>query len=253
MSQFLQKIKNLFISEEKKFTTLLLNTLELENSINIRKIISDLSLEKRYVCLSKLLSSKRIKGVFLPEKSFFFAIPDDQLSDIRNKLKQQGVLEISSLKELWSVDDKTLTPLLYHLERGLIGGNKFYTINYLQKSIISNLSTTDEYALDEFTKKTNVETELLLPLVNELIEEKQINGVIKNDTTYLSFETFERVVSDFIESKLDEDILELSFEEISLELEISTKDIERFMVNYVEKNLGNLVVYPLEKKIMFKE
>ena len=208
MSTFLQKIKSLFISEDKIFTSLLLEELETVNFINIRKLSSNLSLEKRYVCISRLLSSKKIRGVFLPEKSYFFSISDERLTDIRNNLKQRGTLEIPSLTEIWAVNTKILTPLLQHLERGLVGGDRFYTINYLQRAMISTLSAADEYTLDKFTKKYNLEIEVLLPLVNELINEKRINGVIQDNTTFLSFETFETAVSDYIETKLDEDIFE---------------------------------------------
>ena len=49
-----------------------------------------------------------------------------------------------------------------------------------------------------------------------------------------------------------EDSMEMAFEFISSKLKVSEKDVERFLVNYVDKNPHKLVVYPLEKKIRFR-
>jgi hypothetical protein len=251
MSSFLQKIKDLFVSEEKKFSTMLLERLEETNFINIRKLESKLSLEKRYITITNLLSSKRISGVFLPEKSHFFSISEGELSEIRDSLKKQGMIEISQIKNHWAVTDKTLVPLLNHLEKGIIGDKRYYTISSLQNSVKSSLARTDEYEIKEFEKKFGIETDVFTDLITSMIEEKVIDGVLKDDSTFLSSENFENILNEYLEDKIDIN-KELSFDEMSSEIGVSSSSIERFLVKYVDKNPNSLVLYPLEKKIIFK-
>ncbi len=251
MSSFLQKIKDLFASEEKKFSMMLFEKLETTNFINIRKMESKLSLEKRYVTITSLLSNKKLSGVFLPEKSHFFTISEGELSEIRDSLKKQGMIEISIIKNHWAVTDKTLVPLLNHLEKGIIGDKRYYTTTFLQNTIKSSLARTDEYEIKEFEKKFGIEVEVFNQLITNMIEEQEINGILKNNSIYLSSETFENGLFEFLEDKLDSDN-ELTFDEISSELGVPSSNIERFLVSYVDKNPGSLVIYPLEKKIIFK-
>lgn len=252
MSSFLQKIKTLFISEEKRFNTLLLEELKIKNFINIRKLDSKLNLEKRYISIRKLQTSGKISGVFLPEKSFFFSLSEEELSEIRESLKKTGYIELSKLKDRWSITEKILVPFLLHLERGLLGNNKFYSLVFLRSELISLLQNSDEYNLEELSKSYGIEMEDILGLVQEMIDEKEISGVILNQTLYLGFKQFEEIVSEFIED-IFEDSMEIPFASISTKLKVSEKDIERFLVNYVDKNPNKLVVYPLEKKIRFKD
>ena len=251
MSSFFQKIKDIFASEEKKYSMMFLEKLETSNFINIRKMESKLSLEKRYVVVTNLLSNKRISGIFLPEKSHFFSISEKDLSTIRDSLKKQGVVELSLIKNHWSVTDKTLIPLLNHLERGIIGGKRYYTNVYLQSNIRSSLSGVDEYEIKQFENKFGIEIDFFIQLISEMIEEKTINGVLKEKSLYLSSETFENIIIEFLEDTFDIN-KEMSFDEISEELGVPATDIERFLVNYVDKNPGSLVIYPLEKNIIFK-
>ncbi|MCE7742368.1 MAG: hypothetical protein GOP50_07885 [Candidatus Heimdallarchaeota archaeon] len=251
MSSFFQKIKDLFGSEDKKFKLLLLEELENKNFINIRKLESKLNLEKRYVSIRKLLTSNSISGVFLPEKSFFFSITDDDLNEIRSTLKKQGELGLTQLKNRWNITEKTLIPFLQHLDKGLIGGDKFYSINYLHNSFASLLRNVEEYDIQEIQKKYNIDVDQITHTIRELINEKEINGVIQDEIMFLGSRQFESIISEFIEENL-EDSLEMTFERISEKLKVSEEDTEKFLVKYVDSNPHKLVIYPLEKKIIFK-
>ena len=251
MSSFIQKIRDLFTSEEKKFTKTLLEELKTTNFINIRKIQSNLSLEKRYVAISDLLSNRKMTGVFLPEKSHFFSILDEELSEIRNSLKKQGMVEISLIKNRWTVTEKTLLPLLNHLEKGIIGDKKYFTITYLQNAINSSLTNVPEYEIQKFETKFGIEVDTFAQIIINMIENEILKGVLRHNLVFLSSETFENIVTEFLEDKFDSK-QELSFDEISSELEVPSTNIEPFLVSYVNKNPGSLVIYPLEKKIIFK-
>ena len=108
-----------------------------------------------------------------------------------------------------------------------------------------------EYNLEDLHKTYGIETEDILRLVEEMIVEKELTGVIKSQSVYVSSQQFEETISDFIEDNI-EDSLEMTFKHISDKLDVSEKDIERFLVKYVDNNPQKLVVYPLEKKILFK-
>ncbi len=252
MSLFFKKIKSLFVSEEKKFNSSLLEELSIKNFINIRKFDSQLGLEKRYSNVRKLQTSGKISGVFLPEKSFFYSISEGELSEIRDNLKRKGHLELSPLRNRWSITEKTLMPFLNHLEKGLIGNDKFYSIAFFSANVLASLlKNTDEYNLEDIVKTYGFEIGDISQLIEEMIEEKEIDGVIHNQIYYISNKQFEETVSEFIEDNLGES-LEMTFEFIATKLKVKEKDIERFLVNYVDNNPHKVVIYPLEKKLRFK-
>ena len=251
MSSFLQKIKSLFISEEKRFNSLLLEELETKNFINIRKLESDLNLERRYVCIRKLQTSGQISGVFIPEKSFFYSITNDELNDVRDSLKKKGQIDLSYLKDRWSITEKKLIPFLMHLEKGLIGNNKFYSLTYFSAELVSRLRNLPTVELEDLQKTYGVELEDILLLIEEMINRKEIDGVLYNQTTYLGYDQFEEMVTEFVEDNL-EDSVEMAFGYLSSKLKVSEEDVERFFVKYVDKYPHKLVIYPLEKKIRFR-
>jgi len=251
MSSFFQTIKSLFASDEKRFTSLLLEELETSSFINIRKLDSRLSLDKRYICIRKLQSSKKISGVFLSDKSFFFSIPDEELTEIRETLKKRGQLVLTPFKDRWLITEKILSPFLMHLEKGLLGHDKFYTLTFLKSEILSQLKNVETYNLEDLVKSYGVEKENIMELVEKMIGEKELFGVLQNQHLYVDSSKFEEELSEFLEDNF-EDSLEMDFNLISNKLKVSEKDIERFLVNYVEKNPHKLVIYPLEKKIRFK-
>ena len=231
---------------------MLLEELEIKPFINIRKLESKLSLDKRYVCIRKLQNSRKISGVFLSEKSFFFSISDAELTEIRDTLKRRGQIDIPPLKDRWSIDEKTLLPFLIHLEKGLIGNDRFYSLAYFSGEIKTRLKNVEEFDLEDLQKNYGIDIDTILELVKKMINEKELTGVIYDSTKYVSFKQFEETVSEFIEDNF-EDSQEMTFEFISSKLKVSEKDAERFLVKYVDKNPHKLVVYPLEKKIRFKE
>jgi hypothetical protein len=251
MSSFFQKIKSLFISEEKIFNKMLLEELEVKDFLNIRKLDSELTLDKRYFCVKKLQNSRKISGVFLSEKSFFFSIKDEDLSKIRDNLKKRGQLKLQPLKDRWSITEKNLIPFLMHLEKGLIGNDSFYSSTFLRSEIRSLLSNVDTYSLKEIHTKYGVEPNEILKLVEKMIDEKELTGVLQDQELYIGFRQFEETISEFLEDNID-DSLEMTFDFISNKLKVSAADVERFLVSFVEKNPHKLIVYPLEKKIQYK-
>lgn len=251
MSSFFQKLKSLFVSDEKKFSFLLLEELEINNFINIRKLESKLSLDKRYVCIRKLQNSRKISGVFLSEKSFFYSISDEELSEIRDTLKKRGQLALTPLKNRWSITEKNLSPFLMHLEKGLQGNDRFYSLTFLRSEIRSQLQNVETYNLKELVKAYGLEYDDIVELIEKMIGEEELSGVLQNQTLYVDSDKFEIMLSEFLDDNF-EDSSEMDFISISSKLEVSEKETERFLVKYVEKNPHKLVIYPLEKKIRFK-
>lgn len=253
MSSLLRRITELFTSKEKVFEKNLIEELENKNFLNLMKIQSKLSPEQRYKVSNKMLSSRKISGIVLTKKNlYFFSMEDESLSNLRNNLKNIGFVDLKPLKNHWKIKDKILDLLLQHLERGMISKDKYYSQNYLHNYILSTLQSKEEYDILEISNKLKIDITLILSLIHQMIDDEIIDGVVKDQKIYLSRETFEVILSEYIEEKSEETI-ELSFEGISNDLGVSIKTTEGFLVHMVEKNPGKYVVYPLESKIVFKK
>ncbi len=251
MSTILGKISRFFMSKEKKFVIFLIEELESKNYVNIRKITSKLSLQRRYDIVNHLISIGKLHGILLHERLLFLSITKDKLSAIKNDLKNNGRIEISVLKGIWKVKDEIIINILNHFEKGIEGKKTYYTLTHISNILTSNLSNIDEYNLNLTSENLEIDLNLLLRIVQEMINEGELAGVIKNQTIFLSFENFESIISDYIDEKMD-DAFELSFNEISRDLFVQETDIEKFLMYLVEKNPGKFAVYPLEEKIQFK-
>ena len=251
MSTFLNKISKLFMSKEKKFILLLMEELEIKNYVNIRKISSKLKIQQRYDLVINHISRGKLQGVLLPERLLFLSIEKERLSQIKDDLRNNGKMEISVLKELWKVKTDILIGLLNHFERGIDGKKIFYTLSYIHSNLSSSLSDVDEYNISKTGENLGIELEILLPIVQQMIDEGELKGVIQNNEIYLGFEIFESLLSDYLDDKID-DVQELSFSEMSDDLSVLESEIEKYLMYLVEKNPNLLVVYPLEKRIKFK-
>jgi len=252
MNSLLKRISELFTSKEKVFEKKLIEELENKNFLNLMKIQSKLSPEQRFKVTNRLLSSRKISGMVLTKKHlYFFSMEDESLNNLRNRLKNTGFVDLGSLKNHWKIKDKILDLLLQHLERGIMSENTYYSLKYLQNYISSNLQNKEEYEIQEFSKKLKIEIDLILSLVQQMIDDSILDGVVKDQKLFLSREIFEVMLSEYIEESSDK-LSEINFEKISEELGVSTKTTENFLVHIVEKNPGKYVVYPLENKIVFK-
>jgi hypothetical protein len=176
---------------------------------------------------------------------------DEALSDLRNKLKSTGLVNLNPLKKHWKIKDKILELFLQHLERGVISEDTYYSLKYLQDYIQSTLQNKEEYEIQEISKKLKIEIDLILSLIHQMVDEATLDGVVKDQQLFLSRENFEITLSEYVEEK-SEELNEINFESISKDLGISIKTTENFLVSMVEKNPGKYVVYPLESKIVFK-
>ena len=252
MSTLLKKIKELFISKEKIYTNILIEELENKDFVNIRKLSSKLSIQQRYKITNKLISNGIINGILLPETTFLFAIQNDELSEIKDQLKRKGNIDLPSLKEKWKIKDKYLELLLVHFERGILTPKTYYTIKFLHEHILSTLHKEEEYEINLFNEKLNVELDDVIKIILELIEEKLLLGVLQNNEIFLSSTKFEDLITEYIEEKYDL-TEEVEFSEISSDLKVPIESIEKYLVDIVEKTPGIYVVYPLEKKITFKK
>jgi hypothetical protein len=252
MSSLFKKIKELFISKEKVFTNTLVEELKNNDFINIRKITSKLSIQQRYKITSKLISSRTISGILLPETTYFLSIQEEDLTDIKNQLKSRGSIDFASLKQKWKIKTKYLEQLLLHFEKGILTPKTYYTLTYLHETILSTLNREEEYEIKKFREKLGIELDDLIKIILASIDEELLLGVLQNDEMFLSATKFEEIVSEYIEEKYDI-VHELEFNEISSDLKVSQNHIEKYLVDIVEKNPGMFVVYPLEKKILFKK
>jgi hypothetical protein len=240
------------MSKEKKFIILLNSELETKNFLNLRKLDAKISIQQRYRIINRLLSSGKLQGILLAEKLHFFSIENESLSEIRTKIKTRGTIKLSLLKDRWKVKNKVLEPLLQQIERGIVTEESYYTIQYLQDHIISVLSNEQEYELKTFSEKLNLDIVHVNTIIQNLINEKLLDGVIKNQEIFLNAETFEEIIQDYIEDQ-EAEIGDIQFDEISKELGVRAEDIEKYLLLLVDKIPGMFIVYPLEKKIIIKK
>lgn len=251
MASFLTKLKEMFISKEKKFTLALLEELENKNFVNLKKISSRLPLQQRYNVVNKLQASKKLFGLLIPERMLFLSIDDDNMNTLKSKVKDTGKIEINELKERWKLKDNILENVLQQIELGIMGDKTYFTHKYIQNFFASNLRDADEYDLLKMSSKLGLEFSKILPLIEKMINENILFGVIKNQQFFINSETFENLLSEYLE-ELDESVFEMEFSQIASDLGVSSSVITKYLVNHVEKNPGRFVVYPLEKKIRIK-
>jgi hypothetical protein len=251
MTSLLAKIKELFISKEKKFIIALHEELENKNFVNLKKISSKLSLQQRYKVVNKLQSSKELRGVLLSERMLFLSIDENSLNDLKDKIKNIGTIKLLELKKRWKLKDSILDNLLQHIEKGIMGEKAFYTHKYLQHHFITNLTKSDEHDLKQMSSKLGLELPIILPFVQKMIAEESVSGVIKQQQFFIDSESFEASFSEYLE-EISESILEKEFNEVALELGVSSSVVEKYLVKYVERSPGRFVIYPLEKKVRIK-
>ncbi|MCK5140587.1 MAG: hypothetical protein KAQ70_00185 [Candidatus Heimdallarchaeota archaeon] len=251
MTSLLAKIKELFISKEKKFVIALQEKLENKNFVNLKKISSKLSFQQRYKVVTKLQSSKDLQGILLSERMLFLSIDEDNLSNLKDKIKNIGTIELLELKERWKLKDNILDNLLQHIEKGILGEKTFYTHRYLQHHFIASLTKNNEHDLKQMSSKLGLESSITLPFVQKMIDEGTVSGVIKQQQFFVDSESFETSFSEYLE-EIDENALEKEFSEVALELGVSSSVVEKYLVKYVERSPGRFVVYPLEKKVRIK-
>ncbi|MCG3221253.1 MAG: hypothetical protein H7641_07725 [Candidatus Heimdallarchaeota archaeon] len=252
MSSLLKKVKELFISKEKIFTNTLIEELENNDFINLRKLTSKLSIQQRYKITNKLISNSSISGILLPETTYYFSIQEEDLTNIRNQLKGKGSIDLSILKEKWEIKNKYLELLLLHFEKGILTLKTYYTMRYLREYILSALNKEEEYDINLFNEKLGVELDDLIKIILGLIDEELLLGVLQNNEAFLNATKFEELISEYTEEKYDL-ADEIEFDEISTDLKVSQNYIEKYLVSIVEKTPGMYAVYPLEKKIRFKK
>ncbi len=252
MSSLLRRISVLFTSKEKVFENHLIEELENKNFLNLMRIQSKLSPEQRYKVTNKLLSSRKISGIVLTKKNlYFFSMEDEALGDLKNRLKNTGLVNLDPLKKHWKIKDKILDLFLQHLERGVMSEEAYYSLKYLQNYILSTLQNKEEYEIQEISRKLKIELDLLLSLIHQMVDDAILGGVVKDQQLFLSRENFEIMLTEYVEEK-SEELDEINFDSISKDLGVSIKTTESFLVSMVEKNPGKYVVYPLENKIVFK-
>jgi len=251
MTSLLVKIKELFISKEKKFVIAFHEKLENKNFVNLKKISSKLSFQQRYKVVNKLQSSKELHGVLLSERMLFLSIDEENLADLKDKIKDIGTIELLELKERWKLKDNVLDDLLQHIEKGIIGKKTFYTHRYLQHHFTANLTKGDEHDLKQMSSKLGLETSIILLFIQKMIDEGVVSGVIKQQRFFVDSESFETSFSEYLE-EIDEDTLEKEFSDIAIELGVSSSVVEKYLMKYVERLPGRFVIYPLEKKVRIK-
>ncbi len=251
MTSLLAKIKELFISKEKKFIIALHEALESKNFVNLKKISSKLSLQQRYNIINKLQSSKELHGVLLVERMLFLSIDEANLTDLKDKIKNIGTIELPELKERWKLKDNILDNLLQHIEKGVMGEEAFYTYRYLQHHFVASLTKSDEHDLIQMSSKLGLDPSIILPFVQKMIAEETVSGVIKQQQFFVDSESFETSFSEYLE-EIEENTIEKEFSEVAIELGVSSSVVEKYLVKYVERVPGRFVVYPLEKKVRIK-
>ena len=251
MTSLLTKIKELFLSKEKKFIITIHEVLENKNFVNLKKISSKLSLQQRYKVINKLQSSKELHGVLLSERMLFLSIDENNLNDLKDKVKDIGTVKILELKKRWKLKDNILENLLQHIEKGIMGESAYYTHKYLQHHFIINLTKSDEHDLKQMSSKLGLESSITLPFVQKMITEGAVSGVIKQQQFFVDSESFETTFFDYLE-EISDDILEKEFNEVARELGVSSSVVEKYFVKYVERTPGRFVIYPLEKKVRIK-
>ncbi|MHA1302597.1 MAG: hypothetical protein ACTSQE_12950 [Candidatus Heimdallarchaeaceae archaeon] len=247
----LQKLSKLFRGAEKNFIQSLHEQIEEQRYVNLRKIDTKLSLNQRVEILQRLKSKGDVTGIYLPSKFYFFSISDAQLGQLKHKLNNEGKLEINSLKKIWAVKNTLILEILRRFGAGFLGKTHYYSTTYLSNSIQQELQKNEEYDLEKIVEMFDLKLKDVQTIVNKLISDHNLDGVIQNDTKYLSKEVYEEVISEYIEESRNKNI-ELEFDKIAEELKLPIVVVERYLLQYAKKNPNQVVVYPIEKKIQFK-
>ncbi|MHA1396383.1 MAG: hypothetical protein ACTSSG_04410 [Candidatus Heimdallarchaeaceae archaeon] len=253
MNKLLETFLNLFISKEKKFKKLVIDEINNKKFLNARKIPSTLSNKQRYQIINNLIQTKKIEGVLLSDKLYFFSIQKGNLDEIRINLKEKGKMDITPLLHTWKVKPKTITLLLKHLEKGYLSNKIYYTEKYLEMHVLSSLKEKAECDINSIAKAIGIDTQILISMALKLIEDGKLDGVIKDGKTFLNATNFEEKLIEYIE-KLKDHVTEIEFRSISEELNVPSEVVERFLMRLVEKSIqDNITVYPLEGKLVFKK
>ena len=251
MTSFVDKIKELFFSKEKKFAIALFKELETKNFVDLRKIPSKLTIQQRYKTVTKLQSSSDLYGILLSEKLLFLSIENEDLTTLKRNLKEVGTVKLAELKERWKLKDNILKLVLKNIEKGFIGEKLYYSSHYLQNYFTSLLKKEDETDLIEICKELGIEDSIILPFIQEMIDNSLVFGVIKNQHTFIDSEAFSIIIAEYLE-EIDETETEIEYNKIANDLGVLSSNLEPYLVSYVEKTPGRFVVYPLEKKLDIK-
>ncbi len=253
MSAFLRKLLGFFKSEETRFIQLFKEEVELKKFVDLKSIPSKVSKRKRLLVVDGFISSKKIEGVLIVKYMHFLSIKNSEYSRLKTTLKSKGTLGLSILQEKWSVKIKIINSFLQSIEKGVMGSKDYFTDQYLKNKIITTLRNVEEECnLGELSDDMQLSLTQIVANVRELINEDNITGVVKDNSIYMSADSFEELFLKHIEERIST-VTELSFSDIANALGVLDENIETYIMKHVKENPNLIVVYPLEKKIIIKK
>lgn len=253
MGSFLKKLLGLFKSEETRFIQLFKEEIELKKFVDLKSIPSKVSKRKRLLIVDDFISSNKIEGILVVKYMHFLSIKNSEYSRLKTTLKSEGTLGLSILQEKWPIKNKIINSFLQSIEKGVMGSQDYFTNQHLKNEIITTLrNVEEEYNLDELSDDMQLSLTQIVDNVRKLINEDGITGVVKDNSIYMSTDSFEELFLKYIEEQINT-VTELSFSDITNALGVLDETIETYIMKYVKKYPDFIVVYPLEKKIVIKK
>ncbi len=244
------KIISLFKSPEKRFIDMVIEKIDEQNYVNLKKIATNMPYEKRIQILKKLISNKTINGILLEDNLYFFSADNELLEKMKKNVKENGRLEITSVKSMWQVNDKAITSLLRRFALGVMAQKYYYTNSYLSQYVKNKITSEEPFDLSKVAETLSISIENIIKITNELISKNELQGFIQ-DTNFIPLDVSNKILDEYMEN-VKEEGYELSFDKISHDLHYPIDIIEQYFLKYVDENPEEAVLYPLEKKIVFK-
>ncbi|MHA1203374.1 MAG: hypothetical protein ACTSRR_00600 [Candidatus Heimdallarchaeaceae archaeon] len=246
-------LRSLFVSKEKDFIEKFYKTLDEKRYANLAKIETKLPYNQRVDIVNRLLTESLISGIFLPKKKYFFSLEEKLMVEIEQKLKQTGKFDIQNLKKQWLISEKLLSSVLQKFGKGFLGHTFYYSYNYVYSLLKNNLmKCEEEFSLKNLSDELGLDEEIILKLVKSLLNNNEVKGAIKSNSIFLSEQQTFQLVIQIIEEQ-SQSSLEITFDEISIEVDIPASFIEPILFKIVKENPDRFTLYPIDKKILIKK
>ncbi|MHA1685397.1 MAG: hypothetical protein ACTSYD_03190 [Candidatus Heimdallarchaeaceae archaeon] len=252
MASFLKFISALFNKDVSRFKQMVIEQLESKHFIDLKKIPSKLSLQKRYEVLVKMIEKNELTGRFIPNTNYFLNIDNNLIERYRKNLKTRGYLALNDINKSLDLPPKILDRFMQQLEKGYLTNAYFYTELFLKRRITEILKDKTTYDIKLIAKSLKIEVSLVDHILQLLLKEGELYGIIQDETTYLSSDAFTEQLESLIKDLVGSGE-ELSFEDIADRLRVDKTEVDSYLVKYANEHPYDCTLYPLERKILFKK
>ncbi len=242
------------MKEEDKFRTSVIEKLGNTNFIDFKKFQTKLTINEKLNVIKDMLNEKQITGVFVREKLLFFSLNENDLEKIKEELKSNGKVNTELYNHNWNVSHKIISNFYNFIALGYFDLNKkyYYSHSALKSQILDELEVAEEFNIKAFSKKHDTENAIIIDIVKELIQNKEIQGVIVNKETFLELDKVESLLRDYLDKKAQEES-ELTFSQIAKDIGIDERDLQAVVIKIINSYPTEYTLYPIEERIVFKK